>query len=224
MSRPEPLLNLQGLATRLLGLDGPVLAPLAPSAPADFDPEAILAEVARVHAAARTVEAELHVTLATDNGQTAWVAGRMRHARPETTTLSVTGASDRLSVGSELSWDGGPKVLVKPFGLPFAMAVPVGDSALKDKRGWTFAETSITRLYETLLHPDAVVSPLGTASLGDRELALLEVVSPLRLAPTTREVYGIGLDVGVPVHREMWAGDRLIYRLSLGHVRLGLGD
>jgi hypothetical protein len=223
MNQSDPVLNLQAIATRLLGLDGPVLAPLAGEGPFSGSPADLLSHVARVRDAARTVEAELHVTLATDAGATAWVAGRMRHSKPTSTTLTITGASDRLAIGTELAWDGGATVSVRPFGLPIAMKVAADDPKLKDKRGWTFAETSIGRLYDTLLHPEATVTPLGMAFLDGRDLALLEVISPLRLSPATREVYGIAIDAGVPVHREMWVGDRLIYRLSLSHLRLELG-
>jgi hypothetical protein len=147
----------------------------------------------------------------------------MRHAKPSSTTLTITGASDRLAVGTELAWDGGAQVAVRPFGLPFAMKVAADDPKLKDKRGWTFAETSITRLCATLLHPEAGVTPIGTTHLDGRDVALLEVVSPLRLSPATREVYGIAIDAGVPVHREMYVDDTLIYRLSLSRLRLELG-
>ncbi|MEB3220642.1 MAG: hypothetical protein VKS61_01050 [Candidatus Sericytochromatia bacterium] len=207
----------------------PVAAPVsglvegaAPTGTASSDPRAsaVLAAVAQMRQQARASDMRITLTCQKDGGKTTRSRTHLKFRAPSHVMLEVLESSTPKVAGTRLLWKGGSQVTVKTQFVGFWVTVPldVSDERVRDDRGYSLEQTSIPRTLDTLLHPQAVVTWRAEAQQGGRLMDVLDVVSPGRLAPTTREVYGIDRATRTPILREMYQGDRVIHRMQVDQV------
>lgn len=171
----------------------------------------------------RTVQCDLRATIVKPEGGTNKLHNVYRYKAPGSTYLEVVQSSNPSMLGTKLNWDGKSKVKIKTKFVGFWVNVDldVNDDRLKDDAGYKISETSLPKLYATLLHPQAQVRFLDEApSAEGAPMARLEVISPVRLKPATHEIYGIRLSDGAPVLREMYKGQKLFYRIAMEKLQI----
>lgn len=170
----------------------------------------------------QNVSCELVTFFRKDDGTTSSSRNEYRFAKPNRCSLVVTQSQTPGVTGTKLVWNGGKDVAIKTkfVGFWIKTSLELMDSRLRDDRGWRIDETAIERMYATLLHPQARSRILGHGQLGGRPVAIVEVISPLRLKPATRDVFTIYTDRFIPAVREMYQGQTLIFRCQFVNIRL----
>lgn len=141
-------------------------------------------------------------------------------AKPNRMWARVTNAADADTVGTELTWQGGEsvQVLTKVLGISTTVTLPINDKRLTGIWEWTVADTSIQRLVDNLLAPNAPVTYLGQARLGDQTVDLIEVKSSL-VPKANRERLGIDPQQALPVLREIYRNSELMSRSQYSNLR-----
>jgi hypothetical protein len=200
---------------------------MAPAQAGASDPRAaaVLAGVSQMRQAARGTELRITLTCVQDSGKSSRARTHYKFRAPNHVMLEVLESSTPKVAGTRVLWKGGSQVTVKTQFVGFWVTVPlsVTDERIRDDRGFSLDQTSIPRTLDTLLHPQATVVWRGEAQQGGRVMDVLDVVSPLRLAPTTREVFGIDRATRTPILREMYRGDKVIHRMQVDQVNVNPG-
>ncbi|MEB3195927.1 MAG: hypothetical protein VKP62_01875 [Candidatus Sericytochromatia bacterium] len=184
--------------------------------------ERLLAEVKQVRDFARSSSLRTQLTCIKDDGTVSRAKSIYKFEKPSRVFLNITESTNENVAGTRLLWTGGAEVQVRTrfIGVWVTLPLSVEDERIKDDRGYSLAQTSIPKIYDTLLHPAARLALRGETTVAGRPADVLDVVSPLSLAPTTREVFAIDRQTRTPVLREMYRGDRLIYRMQVDHITL----
>jgi hypothetical protein len=200
--------------------DGSV--PTAQPGAADPRVSAVLAGVSQMRQAARATDLHITLTCVKDSGKTSRSRTRLKYRAPGHVMLEVLESSTPKVAGTRVLWKGGSQVTVKTQFVGFWVTVPLSitDERIRDDRGYSLDQTAIPRTLDTLLHPQASVTWRGEAQQGGRVMDVLDVVSPLRLTPATREVYGIDRATRTPILREMYRGDKVIHRMQVDQVNV----
>ena len=140
--------------------------------------------------------------------------------RPSTLKIDIT-KGDATSQGVTALWDGSDQMKVKPSYMPFAVSLPITDSRLISKNGWTIKDTDVSGMLNVLLDPAAQIQELGPQVIDGKSVFLLSVQSPKSPTGVTREQIGIDTTQNLPVVRLMYKGDSLIYKLVATTFKLG---
>lgn len=210
-------------------VQAPPVAPAFPVGPTDMvqragDPRVmqLLSEVARVRDGASNSLMRTTLSCFKDDGQVSRAKTIYKFQKPNRVLLNILESTNEKVTGTRLLWTGGSQVQVKTkfVGFWVTVSLDVNDERIRDDRGYSIAQTSIPKTYETLLHPAAQVVFKGEGQVAGRPVDMLDVVSPASLKPTTREVFGIDRVSRTPVLREMYRGDKLIYRLQVEQITL----
>jgi hypothetical protein len=157
-----------------------------------------------------------------DDGGVSRAKSIYKFQKPNRVLLNILESTNEKVNGTRLLWTGGSQVQVKTkfVGFWVTVSLDINDERIRDDRGYSIAQTSIPKTYETILHPAAQVVFKGEGQVAGRPVELLDVISPLSLKPTTREVYGIDRVSRTPVLREMYRGNKLIYRMQVDQITL----
>lgn len=222
----------QSVPTRSTRLSGPPPQrglPPVPMAPVDsLSPVAgdrarnILGEVAQIRDRASNSLMRTTLFCYKDDGQVSRAKSIYKFQKPNRVMLNILESTNDKVSGTRLLWTGGAKAQVKTkfAGFWVTVSLDIGDERIRDDRGYSIAETSVPRTYETLLHSGARVAFKGEGQVAGRAVEFLDVESPLSLKPVTREVFGIDRVTRTPVLREMYHGERLIYRMQVEQISL----
>jgi hypothetical protein len=210
-------------------VQAPPVLPVLPGGPMDAAPRMadprvmqILSDVARVRDGASNSLMRTTLSCFKDDGGVSRAKSIYKFQKPNRVLLNILESTNEKVNGTRLLWTGGSQVQVKTkfVGFWVTVSLDVNDERIRDDRGYSIAQTSIPKTYETLLHPAAQVAFKGEGQVAGRPVELLNVMSPLSLKPTTREVYGIDRVSRTPVLREMYRGDKLIYRMQVEQITL----
>ncbi len=60
----------------------------------------------------------------------------------------------------------------------------------------------------------------GEGDLNGKHMVVLDVVSPLKLKSVTKDVYGIDVATFQPIMREMYKGDKLLYKMIVESAKV----
>lgn len=196
----------------------PAAAPVtqAPAAMPGADPrvQAALAATQHLRDTSSTADIMLMCRYVKDDGTKAWIRSHYKYQKPRHNSVELLSGSDSKVEGTQLIWTGGGKVQVRTkfVGFWLNISLDLADDRLKDPAGYRLDQTAIDKVFDTLLWPQNQVSFLADGNQNGRPMTVLSVVSPLRLAPATREVFGVEKGTGVPLLHEMYKGDKLYFR------------
>ncbi|MDB5101788.1 MAG: hypothetical protein JWM80_6209 [Cyanobacteria bacterium RYN_339] len=203
-------------------LQTPRYAPAAPVAAAPAAPSAdtrvrdALTSVQKLRDSGSTADCQLMFRYVKDDGTKEWIRSHYKYQKPKRNSVELLTGSDSKVEGTQLIWTGGSKVKVHTKFVGFWLNIELGleDERLKDPVGYRLDQTSIDKVFDTILCPQNQVTYKADGNLNGRVMAVLDIVSPLSLKPTTREVIGIEKATGVPLIREMYKGDKLFFRMQ----------
>jgi hypothetical protein len=201
-------------------LTTPRYAPAAPvgsvAPPADTRVRDALAAVQKLRDSGSTADCTLMFRYVKTDGTKEWIRSHYKYQKPKRNSVELMTGSDSKVEGTQLIWTGGSKVKVKTKFVGFWLKIDLdlGDDRLKDPVGYRLDQTAIDKVFDTVLCPQNKVTYKADGLLNGHALAVLDVVSPLSLKPTTREVFGIDKATGVPMIREMYKGDKLFFRMQ----------
>jgi hypothetical protein len=209
-------------------LDTPRYAPaapasLAPAAPVtDMRIRDTLTMVQKLRDGGSTADCQLMFRYVKTDGTKEWIRSHYKYQKPKRNSVELMTGSDSKVEGTRLVWTGGSQVKVhtKFVGFWLNIDLPLTDDRLKDPVGYRLDQTSIDKVFDTLLCPQNQTTYVGDGALLGRPMAVLAVVSPMSLKPATREVFGIEKATGVPLLREMYKGDQLYFRMQLESNKL----
>ncbi|HBN08508.1 MAG TPA: hypothetical protein DD435_07615 [Cyanobacteria bacterium UBA8530] len=142
--------------------------------------------------------------------------------KPGKISIQVLEHTDGKAVGTKIVYlgSGQAKVKTKFFGFQVKVNLDLSDGRMCNTRGNTLAETGIVRMMSTLLDPNARTRILGQGALNGKPLAIVEVISNQSLRGITRELFFIDQQDKIPLVREMYEGNRLVYRSQFNNVAL----
>jgi hypothetical protein len=131
-------------------------------------------------------------------------------------------SADPGTVGTELSWSGGTDLRVKTklLGIPLSLNLPINDKRLVGGRGWTMADTSVIRLMDAVIAPDAALTYLGKAQMGDVVIDLVEFENATLTPGITKQRLGFDRVQHALVVRDMVAGDKVVSKSQYSQVHL----
>lgn len=189
-----------------------------PGAPGQADPKVaqLLAATQQMRQASTGAEVVVKLTYYKDDGSVKHVRSRCKYSKsPQRNYVEVLGSNEEKVVGTKVSWktDGKANVRTKFIGFWVTVTIDLHDDRLRDQRGNFLDETAIDRSLATLLDPGARVTFKGEGNLNGRPMVVLDVVSPLSLKNVTREVYGLDPTTCQPIMREMYKGEKLIWKM-----------
>jgi hypothetical protein len=101
-----------------------------------------------------------------------------------------------------------------------AISLQITDKRLVSRNGWTIKDTGVSAILATLLNPQAQVKPLGDQAMNGKNLAMLEVRSPVSPKGATHEVIGIDRQTNLPAFRAVYKGQQLMYRLAIKSISM----
>jgi hypothetical protein len=208
----------------------PAASPVAPAtAPLGAAPEGVDTRVTAALTAAQrlrdgsgSADCVLMLHYIKDDGTKPWIRSHYKYQKPQHNALELLSSSESKVEGTQLVWTGGGKVQVhtKFIGFWLNISLDLQDDRLKDAVGYRIDQTAINKVFDTLLCPQNKVTYLADGNLKGRPMWVLNVVSPLSLAPATREVFGIEKSSGTPIVREMYKGDKAYFRMELESNKL----
>ena len=186
--------------------------------PGQADPKLaqLLAAVDQVRQTSAGADITVKMTYNKDDGSTKHVRSRYKYQKsPQRNFLEVLASNEEKVVGTKVSWgtNGKADVRTKFIGFWVTVNLDLHDERLKDQRGNFLDETSIDRSFATLLDPRSRVTFKAEGNLNGKPMVVVDLVSPLSLKNVTREVYGIDLTTNTPIMREMYKGDKLIWKM-----------
>jgi hypothetical protein len=196
----------------------PSQAPPAQAPAVGTDPPALLAQVAEVNRRLEGFSARLAVyekTTTVTEHQTLDIAFK----RPATVKIHFVKSSGE-SNGVKALWTGGDDMRVKPKWMPFPVSMRITEERMRSYNGWTIRDTQPRAILTVLLDPQARRRLLGDSVIGGRAHALFEVTSAKSPAGITREVIGVDRTTMMPLHRELYRGETLAYRVDATTVTL----
>lgn len=131
-------------------------------------------------------------------------------------------SADPGTVGTELSWSGGTdlRVKTKVLGIPLSLTLPIDDKRLVGGRGWTMADTSVIRLMDAVIRPDAALTYRGKAKMGSQLIDLVEFADTTLTPGVTKQRLGFDRAQHALVLRDMYAGDQVISKSQYTNVQL----
>lgn len=178
--------------------------------------------VAQAHARNNGVACDLVAFFRKDDGTTTSMKSKFRFQKPNRTSMEIIEASRGGTVGTKLVWNGGSDVAVKTklMGFWLKTSLPLKDDRLKDDRGQSMDETSLSEMFATLLHPQAKHELISEGQLKGRPIAVIRLDSPKKLRGGTYEIFGIYVDTFTPAFREVYGGNTLLIRLQIDNCRL----
>ncbi len=183
----------------------------------------ILAGLQQMRQTGTGADITVKITYNKDDGTTKHVRSRYKYQKSTSRNfIEVLASNEEKVVGTKVSWknDGKANVRTKFIGFWVTVTLDLHDDRLRDQRGNFLDETSIDRSLATLLDPGARLTFKGEGNLNGRPMVVLDVVSPLSLKNVTREIYGIDPTTSQPIMREMYKGDKLIYKMQLESAKL----
>lgn len=199
----------------------PPLPSLAPDQ--EESAKRMLAEVAQTADESTGFLALAYTELLQPDGTRDHNTARIAYRRGGEMAATVLAAQIKKKEGTKLIFDGKSEVRVRTyfFGfLPIKLTLPVDDPRLVDVYKRTLKDTSTDALLDALLHPRAVVRPLGEGRAAGEAVDLFEVVSPLRWDKIQREVFGISRRVKLPILRDSFDHKgRLLFHLEMRNMR-----
>jgi outer membrane lipoprotein-sorting protein len=142
--------------------------------------------------------------------------------KPGKISVQVLEHTDGKAVGTKIVYlgSGQAKVKTKFFGFQVKVNLDLSDGRMCNTRGNTLAETGIVRMMSILLDPNAKTRVLGQGELNGKTLTIVEVISSQSLRGITKELYYIDQQEKIPLVREMYEGNRLVYRSQFNNVVL----
>lgn len=151
------------------------------------------------------------------SGTKEWMRSKYKYMKPRKNFVTLVTGSDSKAEGTELAWtgDGQVQVHTKFIGFWMNVGLDITDDRLKDPCGYQVNQTAVDKVFDTLLTPQARVTFKADGQLAGHAITVLDVVSPLSLKGTTREVFGIDKATGTPLLREMYKGDQKFYSMSV---------
>jgi hypothetical protein len=198
---------------------GPVaIAPALPTGQPGGDATAVLAAVRQARSVGKgfVADAETTETSPSGGGQQAL---KISYKAPSSLRIDVVKGSG-LSEGAKFVWTGGTEARVKAKIVPFTLSKPITDENLVSWNGWTIAKTSPQGILDSLLDPGATCRLLGEQDVHGRRLVVVSVVSPKRPKGASHELIGIDPAVSLPASREIYQGQKLLYRLVIKRLSL----
>jgi hypothetical protein len=195
--------------------------------PGTADPRVgqLLAGVAQLQANGQTADTLVKVIYNLDDGSVRQVRSRYKYQKPSKNFLEILSANEPKVVGTKVAWSGSgggvkANVRTKFIGFWLTVSLDLHDERLRDKRGNFLDETSLDRSLATILDPGAQVAFKGEGELNGKRMAVIDVVSPLKLKNVTRDTFGIDLQTFQPILREMYKGEKLIYKMTIESAKL----
>ncbi|HBN08620.1 MAG TPA: hypothetical protein DD435_08220 [Cyanobacteria bacterium UBA8530] len=231
-----------GIAVALLvgcGADAPSMAPDAarnsgnlvmipnnqnaqnPAQASAQDPRQILSGISTQYQRIQSLSSNM-TTFCTANGKSSSCAVNAYFRKPGSLSVVITSNTDAKAVGTKVVYQGGTQCNVKTkfFGFAVKLNLAVTDSRLGSLRGDTLLDTGIVRMMEILLDPNAKHRILGNALLDGKPVTILEVISSRALKGITREIYYIDNQSKIPCVREMYEGNRMVFKCQFKNVVL----
>lgn len=205
----------------------PAIRPVAPAPTLAAPDQAAVRELlARVQAAAdgvRNFTATAYTKMRTPKGGIDHNLAKICWRRSGHMAATVLDAGIAKKKSTKLIFDGKHEVRVRTyfFGiLPLKLTLDVEDPRLVDGYERSLRDTSTERLLETLLHPQAVVRPLGEAISHGEPVDLVEVRSPLRWKGVEKDVFGISRRISLPVMRDAYdAAGRVVFHMEMRDMK-----
>lgn len=193
--------------------------------PGQVDPRVapILAGIQQMRQAGTGADITVKITYNKDDGSTKHVKSRYKYQKSTNRNfIEVLASNEEKVVGTKVSWknDGKAQVRTKFIGFWVSVTLDLHDDRLRDQRGNFLDETSIDRSLATILDPGARVTFKAEGNLNGKPMVVLDVVSPQSLKNVTREVYGIDPTTFQPILREMYKGEKLIYKMTVENAKL----
>lgn len=195
--------------------------------PGSADPRIgqLLAGIAQLKATGQAAETVVKVLYNKDDGSVKHVRSRYKFQKPSKHFLEVLASNEEKVVGTKVSWSGsgaGAKanVRTKFIGFWLTVSLDLHDDRLRDQRGNFLDETALDRSLATILDPGAQVTFKGEGELNGKRMAVIDVVSPLKLKNVTRDTFGIDVQTFQPILREMYKGEKLLYKMTVESAKM----
>lgn len=140
--------------------------------------------------------------------------------KPSTLHIRCVDSENGQARGSNLLWDGGGQVKVKPSFLFFPVSMALDDANVVSKNGWPLSKTDVNAILGVLLDPSARIVPLGQQTFNGTTLEMLEVHSGKSPEGVTRDVIGVDPVRALPRLRQCYVGTKLAYQLTIQSIAL----
>ncbi|MEB3203999.1 MAG: hypothetical protein VKP57_04810 [Candidatus Sericytochromatia bacterium] len=138
--------------------------------------------------------------------------------KPDRTAYTILSADrPRSAEGTRIVWFGEDDVHVRTrfFGFPLSITLPLQDPRLMDLRGDDNRSLAITRVFEQLERPDCRLGLLPPGRWQQRSVTGLWLDGPGSPRGITHQVFWLDDADGMPRVREMYEGDKAVYRLDV---------
>lgn len=213
-TRRQPAQQMQQLPQQGVGAQQ---APLAGAA-GDAQVKQLLAAVAATNQRATGFSATLDVF---DKGATGSNTQTLKVAFKKPNNLKINIVKDAGgNEGVTALWAGSSKLQVKPKFPPVTVSLDVTDKRVTSQNGWTIKDTGVAAILNVLLNPQNQIKSLGNQVVNGKNLAMLEVKSPVSPSGATHEVIGIDPAVNLPAFRAVYKGQTVMYKLSIKSISM----
>lgn len=136
--------------------------------------------------------------------------------RPQTLAIEVVKANE--GQGTRFVWAGGSDLRVRPNFPPVTVTLPLTDSRLVSKNGWTLKQTGVGAIYDVLFDASASSKLVGEQPVQGRNCKVLEMRSAKSPAGATHELISVDPATGFPMMRQIFQNSKLLYRLEIKNL------
>ena len=200
----------------------PATAPVGTTSGTDPRIAPVMALTAKLRATSTTADSTIMFHYVRSNGTKEWLHSRYKYQKPRRNAVELMAGSDTKVAGTKLVWTGESEVKVhtKFIGFWLNVSLPLADDRLKDPTDYRIDQTSIDKVFDTILCAQNQVSFVANGTVAGKPVTVISVVSPLSLKPATREVFGLETATGTPLLREMYKGSQLYYKMEVEKTTL----
>lgn len=138
--------------------------------------------------------------------------------KPDRTAYTILSADrPRSAEGTRIVWFGEDDVHVRTrfFGFPLSITLPLQDPRLMDLRGDDNRTLAITRVFEQMERPECRLGLLPEGRWQQRPVTGLWLDGPGSPRGISHQVFWLDDVDGLPRVREMYEGDKVVYRLDV---------
>jgi hypothetical protein len=183
------------------------------------------AGVAALSEQTRNFQARVQSWNVAANGDKQAVTVKYTFAKPNQTTMEILKSTQESATGAKVLWTGGPKAKIRAsvLGLPVKLDLDITDKNLANKRGYTFADTSIERWEQNILDPNSKITIRGKQRMPNgSEAIVFDVVAPNMMPGVTRETYGVDIETKAPLLCQHYEGTKCVYEVQVLEVNFNL--
>ena len=142
-------------------------------------------------------------------------------SKPNQTSIEILDSSQSSNIGVKILWGGAEtcKIRAKVLGIPIKADLPIADPRLANKRGYTFADTSINTWQRNILDPNGQITIRGKQVLPNgKEAIVFDCLSSYMQPGITKEIYGLDTQTKAPLLLQMYEGETCVYEVQVKTV------